>query len=108
MNNKKLIGVGLLSVLGLIGVVLLVYAAVVNCGAGCSGTTVIPNGNRYHEWLSRQLIRFTPTMLMELQVPATPPAGTTSSVATLVMTNIYGCLGNDTIYGGDDDDDHRR
>jgi hypothetical protein len=46
MNNKKLIGVGLLSVLGLIGVVLLVYAAVVNCpAAGCSGTTVIPNGN---------------------------------------------------------------
>jgi hypothetical protein len=36
MNNKKLIGVGLLSVLGLIGVVLLVYAAVVNCpAAGC-------------------------------------------------------------------------
>jgi hypothetical protein len=30
MNNKKLIGVGLLSVLGLIGVVLLVYAAVIN------------------------------------------------------------------------------
>jgi hypothetical protein len=40
MNNKKLIGVGLLSVLGLIGVVLLVYAAVINCpGGGCSAGT---------------------------------------------------------------------
>jgi Ca2+-binding RTX toxin-like protein len=34
MNNKKLIGVGLLSVLGLIGVVLLVYAAVINGTSG--------------------------------------------------------------------------
>jgi ABC-type transporter Mla subunit MlaD len=44
MNNKKLIGVGLLSVLGLIGVVLLVYAAV-QLPVGQDVTTAIYYGS---------------------------------------------------------------
>jgi nitric oxide reductase large subunit len=49
MNNKKLIGVGLLSVLGLIGVVLLVYAAVINCPVGrMFGRDGHPQLQRYH------------------------------------------------------------
>jgi hypothetical protein len=77
MNNKKLIGVGLLSVLGLIGVVLLVYAAV-----NCNVMTLLLAMSLMAQ---AAVIRFTPTLLVVV-VPAQPPAGTTSSVATLVMT----------------------
>jgi Ca2+-binding RTX toxin-like protein len=106
MNNKKLIGVGLLSVLGLIGVVLLVYAAVVNCGAGCSGTTVIPNGA---DTVNGSAVADTIYADNANGTAGCDSAGGNDLVrGNAGDDNIFGCLGNDAIYGGADDDDDRR
>jgi Ca2+-binding RTX toxin-like protein len=100
MNNKKLIGVGLLGLLGSVGVVLLVYAAVITCpGTGCSGATVIPNGS--------DVVNGSNTVADTIYADnADGTAGCDSAGGNDVVRgnggndNISGCLGNDTIFGG--------
>jgi hypothetical protein len=87
MNNKKLIGVGLLSVLGLIGVALLVYAVVINGTAG-DVVLVSPAIGRVLATSSMVLpgtIKSPAMMPMVITLATLLPARLTSSTAAMAM-----------------------
>jgi hypothetical protein len=83
MNNKKLIGVGLLSVLGLIGVVLLVYAAVINGTSGDDTLRARPEATS--SMVLPGTIKSTAMMPMVMTLATLLPARLTSSTAAMAM-----------------------